>query len=157
MRRSKDRMRGLGSLGAALRAFAGGAINVPKFEVKAVSADANALDRVTSLSLALAERLAPVVADPEAPAQALDTYLGAVREVRAAVQVRYTVTGGLGGGGGGSGAGGPVPGGGGGNGIPVVRIEHSGQYVSDDFNESAPGGARHAGSDLAVPPKPSAS
>lgn len=88
-------------------------------------ADEEILDRVASLNLAIAEQLAPIAVETQDPAL-LNAVLGASREARACTESRKEVTGG------GLAGGTPIPMG------VTVRIEHSGQPVSDDFHEYKP-------------------
>lgn len=85
-------------------------------------ADEEVLDRGASVSLAIAEHFAPLAMSTN-DQQSVTLALAAVRESRECVRVRKEATGG--GLAGGTQTGQSV----------TVRIEHSGEYVSDDFHD----------------------
>lgn len=95
---------------------------VPEFEVVQHKADEEVLDRVASLNLSIAEHFAPLAVATQ-DAVLVNLVLGASREARACVEARKeAMGGGL--------AGGTQTG----QGVTVV-IEHSGEYVSDDYHD----------------------
>lgn len=94
----------------------------PVLKVEQRKADEEVLDRTASLNLSIAETLAPLAIATQDPAL-INVVLGASREARACAEARKEVTGG--GLAGGTQTGQPV----------TVRIEHSGEYVSDDFHD----------------------
>lgn len=93
-----------------------------EFAVEQRKADEEVLDRVASLNLSIAERFAPLAVATQDLAL-VNAVLGASREARACVEARKETTGG-------GLAGGTQTG----QGVTVV-IEHSGEYVSDDFHD----------------------
>lgn len=94
--------------------------NVPKIEQR--KADEEVLDRGASVALSIAEHFAPLAISSHDP-HAVTLSLAAVREARECVRARKETTGG-------GLAGGTQTE----TGI-TVRIEHSGEYVSDDFHD----------------------
>lgn len=110
---------------AFVRSLFGQLVSKPsELKVEQRKADEGVLDRAASVSLALAEHLAPQAIAENDPVKA-STALGAVREARECVKARKEVTGGGLAGGTSSQTG------------VTVRIEHSGLPVSDDFHEHA--------------------
>lgn len=103
-------------------------------------ADEEVLDRAASVSLALAEHLAPQAIAEDDPVKA-STVLGAIREARECVKARRDVTGG-------GLAGGTQSQPQTSTGVTML-VEHQGLPVSDDFNADI--AATNA--DLAVPPR----
>jgi hypothetical protein len=93
-----------------------------ELKVEQRKADEEVLDRSASVCLSLAEHFAPLAVATQDP-HAVTLALGAVREARECVRARKEVTGG-------GLAGGTQTE----TGI-VVRIEHSGEFVSDDFHD----------------------
>lgn len=94
----------------------------PTTKVEQRKADEEVLDRGASVSLAIAEHFAPLAMSTNDP-QSVTLALAAVRESRECVRARKEATGG--GLAGGTQTGQSV----------TVRIEHSGEYVSDDFHD----------------------
>ena len=94
----------------------------PTLKVEQRKADEEVLDRTASLNLSIAETLAPLAVATQDPAL-VNAVLGASREARSCVEARKGVTGG-------GLAGGTQTA----TGV-TVRIEHSGEYVSDDFHD----------------------
>jgi hypothetical protein len=95
---------------------------IPDLKVEQVKADEGVLDRLASVNLSIAEQLAPIAMSSQDP-NVVAAMLGASREARACVETRKEVTGG-----GLAGGTQTVQG-------VTVRIEHSGEYVSDDFHD----------------------
>ena len=93
-----------------------------ELKVEQVKADEGVLDRVASLNVSIAEHFAPLAVATQDP-NLVNAVLGASREARACVEARKVVTGG-------GLAGGTQTQ----QGV-TVRIEHSGQHVSDDFHD----------------------
>jgi hypothetical protein len=96
-----------------------------ELSVEQRKADEGVLDRVASLNLSIAEQLAPLAVSTQDP-NLMNAVIGASREARACVEARKEVTGG-------GLAGGTQTE----TGV-TVRIEHSGQPVSDDFHDYKP-------------------
>ncbi len=102
--------------------FASQSSTLPELEIEQRKADEGVLDRVASLNLSIAERLAPLAVSTQDPAL-VNAVIGASREARECVRTRKETTGG-------GLAGGTQTE----TGI-TVRIEHSGEFVSDDFHD----------------------
>lgn len=111
-----------------------------ELKVEQRKADEEVLDRVASLNLSIAEHFAPLAVATQDP-NLVNAVLGASREARACVEARKEVTGG-------GMAGGTQTT----TGV-TVRIEHSGQPVSDDFHEYKPASNDPSISVSSGPPK----
>lgn len=108
---------------AFVRSLFGSSASKPsELKIERRKADEEVLDRVASVSLSLAEHFAPLAVSTQDP-QAVTLALGAVREARECVRARKEVTGG-------GLAGGTQTS----TGVTVL-IEHSGEYVSEDFHD----------------------
>lgn len=107
-----------------MRGLFGQTESTAPLKVEQRKADEGVLDRVASLNLSIAEHFAPLAIASQDP-NLVNAVLGASREARACVEARHDVTGGWL-------AGGTQTE----NGITVV-IQHSGEYVSEDFHERA--------------------
>lgn len=119
-------------------------LSASPLKVEQRKADEEVLDRVASLNLSIAEHFAPLAVATQDPSL-VNAVLGASREARACVEARKEATGG------GLAGGTPT------NQSVTVRIEHSGQPVSDDFHDYKPPSSNEpsipvqAGSPKAVP------